>query len=127
MTKPLTAAKRSTEYSEKLFSLARDHAPGGVNSSLRAVEPNLVFPKALGATLTDADGNEYLDFHGAFGPALLGHNHPGVRRRVVEALEKNLLAGAGTTDLEIELARKICQHVPSAQRVLLCNSGSEAT
>ncbi len=127
MSKPSPKVARDTTSSKKLFALSREHTPGGVNSSLRAVEPNLVFTKALGATLTDADGNEYLDFHGAFGPALLGHNHPGVRRRVVEALEKNLLAGAGTTDLEIELAGKICTHVPSAQRVLLCNSGSEAT
>jgi glutamate-1-semialdehyde 2,1-aminomutase len=127
MGKPVTKTERGTATSDKLFALASEYAPGGVNSSLRAVAPNLVFTKALGATLTDADGNEYLDFHGAFGPALLGHNHPGVRRRVVEALEKNLLAGAGTTDLEIELARKICLHVPSAERVLLCNSGSEAT
>jgi glutamate-1-semialdehyde 2,1-aminomutase len=120
-------AKRNTNYSDKLFALACEHTPGGVNSSLRAVAPNLVFTKALGATLTDADGNEYLDFHGAFGPSLLGHNHHAVRRRVVEALENNLLAGAGTTELEIELARNICHHVPSAQKVLLCNSGSEAT
>jgi glutamate-1-semialdehyde 2,1-aminomutase len=127
MAKPMQAEKRSTPSSDKLFATACEHTPGGVNSSLRATLPNLVFKKALGATLTDADGNQYLDFHGAFGPALLGHNHPGVRRRVVEALESNLLAGAGTTELEIEVARKICQHVPSAQKVLLCNSGSEAT
>jgi glutamate-1-semialdehyde 2,1-aminomutase len=127
MAKPMQAVKRSTTYSDKLFALAQEHTPGGVNSSLRATLPNLVFKKALGATLTDADGNEYLDFHGAFGPALLGHNHPGVRRRVVEALESNLLAGAGTTELEIGLAQKICRHVPSAQKVLFCNSGSEAT
>jgi glutamate-1-semialdehyde 2,1-aminomutase len=119
--------KRATFYSDRLFALAREHTPGGVNSSLRATAPNLVFTKALGATLTDADGNEYLDFHGAFGPALLGHNHPAVRRRVVVALESGLLAGAGTTELEIEVAGKICRHVPSAEKVLLCNSGSEAT
>jgi glutamate-1-semialdehyde 2,1-aminomutase len=124
---PLLDAKRATPSSDKLFALAREHTPGGVNSSLRAAPPNLVFTKALGATLTDAEGNEYLDFHGAFGPALLGHNHPAVRRRVIEALENGLLAGAGTTELEIEVARKICRHVPSAEKVLLCNSGSEAT
>jgi glutamate-1-semialdehyde 2,1-aminomutase len=119
--------KRSTEYSDKLFAAAREHTPGGVNSALRATPPNLVIRKAAGAVLTDVDGNEYLDFHAAFGPALLGHNHPAVRRRVIEALENDLLPGVGTTELEIELARKISARVPSAQKVLLCNSGSEAT
>lgn len=123
----MPAEKRSTIKSDKLFAGAREYTPGGVHSSLRATAPHLVFKRAVGAILTDVDGNEYLDFHGGFGPALLGHNHPEVRQRVTEALEDGLLAGAGTTELEIEVARKICQHVPSAQRVLLCNSGSEAT
>lgn len=118
---------RGTQYSDQLFAKAREHTPGGVNSALRATPPNLVIRKAAGAVLTDVDGNEYLDFHAAFGPALLGQNHPVVRKRVMEALEDNLLAGVGTTELEIELAHKICQHVPSAEKVLLCNTGSEAT
>jgi glutamate-1-semialdehyde 2,1-aminomutase len=97
-----------------------------VNSALRGTLPHLVIKRAMGATLMDADGNEYIDYHGAFGPALLGHNHPAVRRRVCEALENGLLAGVGTTELEIALAAKIRRHIPSAQKVLLCNSGSEA-
>jgi glutamate-1-semialdehyde 2,1-aminomutase len=123
----MAAEKPKTTRSDKLFAQALEYVPGGVNSALRNVPPNLVFTKAAGATLTDADGNEYLDYHAAFGPALLGHNHPEVRRRVVEALESNLLAGAGTTELEIDLARRLSRHIPSAQKVLLCNSGSEAT
>ncbi len=113
--------------SERLYAQACESVPGGVNSALRNTLPHLVIRRAAGATLQDVDGNEYIDYHGAFGPALLGHNHPAVRKRVVEALESGVLAGAGTTELEIEVARKIRQHVPSAQKVLLCNTGSEAT
>lgn len=120
---------RESRYSgsEKLYEQARRIIPGGVNSSFRSVEPRLVIRRAEGTRLTDADGNEYIDYHAAFGPALLGHNHPAVRRRVAEALESRLLPGVGITELEIELAQKIHQHVPSAERVLLCSSGSEAT
>src|SRR5207248_4271801 len=57
----------------------------------------------------------------------LGHNHPAVNARVAEAMQAIDLIGAGTIELEIELAKKICQHVPSAEKVLFCNSGSEAT
>ncbi len=119
--------ERRYPASEKLYEQACQVLPGGVNSTLRNISPHLIFKKAEGATLVDADGNEYIDFHGAFGPALLGHNHPFVRRKVIEALETYLLPGVGTTELEIQVALKIQQHVPSAERVLLCNSGSEAT
>lgn len=112
--------------SERLYALACESIPGGVNSALRGTLPHLVIQRAAGAALVDADGNEYIDYHGAFGPALLGHNHPGVRRCVMEALENGLLAGVGTTELEIAVAAKIRRHIPSAQKVLLCNSGSEA-
>lgn len=113
-------------YSEKLYEQACKVLPGGVNSTIRNVLPHLVFQKTAGALLFDVDGNEYIDYHGAFGAALLGHNHSKVKRRVVEALEESLLPGAGTTELEIQLARKIQQHVPSAEKVLLSTSGSEA-
>ncbi len=118
---------RSSFRSDQLYQEACRALPGGVNSTLRNVVPHLVFKRAEGATLVDVDGNEYIDYHAAFGPALLGHNHPAVRRKVIEALETFLLVGAGTTELEIQLARKIQQHVPSAEKVLLCNTGSEAT
>lgn len=122
----LTRERRS-DYSSKLYEQACRVIPGGVNSAVRNLLPPLVIKRAEGATLWDADGNEYLDFHGAFGPPLLGHNHPGVRRRVIEALQDGWLPGVGVTELEIQVARKITQHVPSAEKVLLCNTGSEAT
>jgi len=123
----MPSGNRSTLYSDKLYEQACQVLPGGVNSSVRNVAPHLVFKRAEGALLTDVDGNEYIDYHAAFGPPLLGHNHPFVNRRVAEALRECLLPGVGTTELEIQVARKIQQHVPSAQKVLLCNTGSEAT
>ena len=117
---------RNHANSAKKYEQAVRLMPGGVNSGLRNVLPRLVFERAAGALLVDADGNEYIDFHCAFGPPVLGHNHPRVLRKVKEALEKCLLPGAGVTQLEIDLARKIHQHVPSAEKVLLSNSGTEA-
>jgi len=122
----LTRERRS-DYSSKLYEQACRVIPGGVNSAVRNLMPPLVIKRAEGAKLWDVDDNEYLDFHGAFGPPLLGHNHPGVRHRVIEALQAGILPGVGATELEIQVARKITQHVPSAERVLLCNTGSEAT
>lgn len=117
------------EYSRsgQLADQARAVMPGGVNTSLRRVSPHLVFTRAHGAIITDADGNDYIDYHAAFGPTVLGHNSEAVNRRVREAMEKIDLVGTGTTELEIELGQKICEHMPSAERVLFCNSGSEAT
>ncbi|MGD0697736.1 MAG: aspartate aminotransferase family protein [Terriglobia bacterium] len=123
----MNSAKRETPNSDRLYAAACESIPGGVNSAQRSIHPHLVIQRAAGALLLDADGTEYIDYHGAFGPALLGHNHPFVRQKVIESLEKYLLAGVGTTELEIEVARKLCRHIPSAQRVLLCNTGSEAT
>jgi len=119
--------KPKTRKNDTLYELACETIPGGVTSAQRSIRPHLAIRRALGATLTDADGNEYIDYHGAFGPALLGHNHPLVRKRVVESLDHYLLAGVGATELEIDVARKLCRHIPSAQKALLCNTGSEAT
>lgn len=115
--------KRSWELSEQ----AEQVIPGGVNTSLRRISPRLVFTRARGAVITDADGHDFLDYHAAFGPIILGHNFPAVNQRVQEVMEQIDLIGVGATSLEIELARKLCEHIPSAEKVLFCNSGSEAT
>src|SRR5690625_1075528 len=111
----------------ELYEEAKRHSPGGVHTSIRNVEPHLVFTKAEGAYVYDADGNKYLDFQAAFGPYILGHNYKQVNDSVINALSRTDLYGVGTTDLEIECAEKITKHVPSADQVLFCNSGSEAT
>ncbi len=111
-----------------LYERACRVIPGGVNTSLRRIPGvPLVFTRAEGATITDADGKEYIDYHAAFGPIILGHNYPAVNHAAMEGMSGPGLFGVGTTELETKLAEKICQYVPSAEKVLFCNSGSEAT
>jgi glutamate-1-semialdehyde 2,1-aminomutase len=73
------------------------------------------------------DGRRYIDYHGAYSAILLGHAYEPVDEKVVAALRDGILFGVGVTEAECELAKKIVQHVPSIDQVLLCNSGSEAT
>ena len=112
---------------EALAERARAVIPGGVNSANRILPWPLVTREAQGAHFTDVDGNRYLDYHAAFGPLVLGHNHPAVNEAVRAATDSVDLMGAGITEPEIALAEKLVALVPSAERVLLANSGSEAT
>jgi glutamate-1-semialdehyde 2,1-aminomutase len=113
--------------SQILLERARCVLPGGVSGAIRCVEPELVFTSAQGAYLFDAEGKRYIDYLGGFGPVLLGHCQPEINRRVMEVLSSIDLIGLGAHELEVQLAEKICQHVPSAEKVVFCNSGSEAT
>jgi glutamate-1-semialdehyde 2,1-aminomutase len=113
--------------SQAIAAAAQQVIPGGVSSANRRVEPNLTFTRADGAYIHDADGKQYIDYHAAFGPIVLGHCHPEVNARVTEAIATIDLMGVGTGELEIRLAQKIVEHIPSAEKVLFCNSGSEAT
>jgi glutamate-1-semialdehyde 2,1-aminomutase len=113
--------------SQQIYDRAARFIPGGVSSANRLIEPNLAFTRAQGAYIYDADGKRYIDYHAAFGPPILGHCHPAVTRRVCEAMATLDLVGIGANEAETQLAEKVCQHVPSAQRVMFCNSGSEAT
>jgi len=116
-------ASRSIELTERAARVM----PGGVNSTNRIVPWPFVIAEAQGAYIRDVDGKRYLDFHAAFGPFVLGHAHPRVNAAVKATLDRIDLIGAGVTEIEVELAEKIARHVPSAERVLLTNSGSEAT
>jgi glutamate-1-semialdehyde 2,1-aminomutase len=118
------------ELSRKLFQRSRKTIPGGVNSPVRAFgsvggDP-LFIVRAQGARVTDADGNDYLDFVGSWGPMVLGHNQEGIRRAVGEALRLGTSFGAPTTG-EIELAELVVEMVPSVEVVRMVNSGTEAT
>ncbi len=113
--------------SEKLYREACEVIPGGVNSTLRRCWPQPVWARAKGAVITDVDGNDYIDYHAAFGPILLGHNDDTVNEGVARALGEPDLMGVGATEAEAQLARKICRHIPSAEKALFCNSGTEAT
>jgi glutamate-1-semialdehyde 2,1-aminomutase len=116
--------------SAELFRRAQTSIPGGVNSPVRAfrgVGGDPVFiARGEGSHLFDADGNEYIDYVGSWGPLLLGHRHPAVIRAIEEALEIGTSFGA-PTEREIELAEEIRDAVPSIEMVRLVNSGTEAT
>jgi glutamate-1-semialdehyde 2,1-aminomutase len=113
--------------SRRIHDEATRYLAGGVSSSMRAQEPPIVFSRAQGARLWDADGNEYLDYHCAFGPIILGHADPRVRDRAMAAIRDYDVVGIGATELETELARRLTRLIPSVERVLFANSGSEAT
>ena len=113
--------------SAELTARARALLPGGVSSSLRAIDPPLVITRAEGGRVWDADGNCYVDYHAAFGPILLGHNVASVDERARELSKGASLIGLGSTELEIALAEKLQQHLPSMEQMLFCGNGSDAT
>ncbi len=115
--------------SQALFTRGQISIPGGVNSPVRAFRgvggtpPFIV--RGQGARLWDADGNEYIDYVGSWGPLLLGHRHPDIIQAVEEALSRGTSFGA-PTEAEVELAEAISEAVPSMEMVRLVNSGTEA-
>jgi glutamate-1-semialdehyde 2,1-aminomutase len=122
----VTATWRSTA-SEHLLDEAAEVIPGGVNTCRRRSEPRLCFRRGAGAHVWDLEGRRYTDYHAAYGAIFLGHSHPVINERVARAIDDTVLFGVGVTEAEVALARKIVQHVPSADQVVVCNSGSEAT
>src|SRR4051794_40175087 len=118
-----------TSRSGDLFSRAQRHIPGGVNSPVRAFrnvggEPFFV-DRALGSRIWDVDGNEYIDYVGSWGPAILGHAPPMVVEAVTRAATDGLSFGI-PNPLEVEIAELICNWMPSIQKVRMVNSGTEA-
>jgi glutamate-1-semialdehyde 2,1-aminomutase len=116
--------------SEELFRRAQELIPGGVNSPVRAYRSVGGTPPFIargeGSHIFDADGNEYIDYVGSWGPLLLGHRHPDILCALEEALERGTSFGA-PTEQEVELAAAIREAVPSMEMVRLVNSGTEAT
>lgn len=114
--------------SEAILSKNSQYIPGGVVSTNRAVDPPIVFDRALGAYMWDVDGNRYIDFHAGFGPYVLGHGDEYVNNAVRRVLdEQRSLYGSGTTKLEGQLAQMIVDAVPAVESVQILNTGSEAT
>jgi len=116
--------------SSKITSEARRLLPGGVDSPVRAFnavggEP-VIMAYGQGARIVDVDGNEYIDYVGSWGPLILGHADPDVVQVVQRAAARGLTFGA-TTELEVELARLVCNMVPSIERIRFVSSGTEAT
>lgn len=115
--------------SEQLFEEARKVIPGGVNSPVRAygsvgMAPRFI-SKAEGAYITDVDGNEYIDFIGSWGPMILGSAHKEVYKNVLDACQYGLSFGAAT-EIEVKMAKLICELVPSIEMIRMVNSGTEA-
>ncbi|KAK0038697.1 glutamate-1-semialdehyde 2 1-aminomutase [Biomphalaria pfeifferi] len=120
----------NTTKSSKLFAEAQLHMPGGVNSPVRAFNSvgrdPLYIASAAGAKMRDADGNEFIDYIGSWGPMIVGHAHPRVIRAIQEAAESGTSFGA-SNEKEIALAKLIKKFVPSVEIVRMVNSGTEAT
>lgn len=113
-----------------LLRRAQTVIPGGVNSPVRAfggVGGHPVFIRAArGAWLFADDGREYVDYIGAYGPAILGHAHPAVVEAVARAAADGICLGA-PSPAEVELAERLCDALPALEMVRLVNSGTEAT
>ncbi len=116
--------------SEQLFERAMASIPGGVNSPVRAFKAvggtPVFIERSEGAYIHDCEGKRYIDYVLSWGPMLMGHNHPAVREAVQRQCEKGLSFGA-PTELEIELAERICDALPGMDLVRMVNSGTEAT
>ena len=132
----MSTSWQSCEYDQQpilamsQFEQAQRFIPGGVNSPVRAFksvggEP-IFIEKAQGAYLWDTNGKQYIDYVGSWGPMILGHAHPEVVKAVQDAAANGLSFGA-PTEIETQLAQKICALIPSIDKVRMVSSGTEAT
>jgi glutamate-1-semialdehyde 2,1-aminomutase len=114
--------------SKEVFERNRRFIPGGASSLNRVVPPEIAFNKARGSRIWDVDGNEYIDYHAAFAPHLLGYACAEVVAAVRDVLDESIeLVGSGTTELEGEVAELLCLNIPFLDKVAFLNTGSEAT
>ncbi|HEY7826617.1 MAG TPA: glutamate-1-semialdehyde 2,1-aminomutase [Candidatus Limnocylindrales bacterium] len=125
----MTAVQPSRARTEAIVERAEQLFPGGVNSPVRAFRsvdrPPLVLERGEGPYVWDADGRRYVDYIGAWGPAILGHAEPAVIVAIVAAARQGLALGA-TNPLEIELGELIRLAMPSIERLRFTSSGTEA-
>lgn len=110
----------SRKTSEQLFEKAKTIFPGGVNSPVRAFRSvggsPLFIAQGDGCHIWDEDGNKFVDFCCSWGPLILGHNHPGVRNAIVDAVSKGTSYGAPTR-LENELGELILKNNPFIEMI----------
>ncbi len=116
--------------SQKIFAVAKELIPGGVNSPVRAFrnvggEPFIV-RRAAGSRIEDIDGKHYIDYIGSWGPNILGHA-PVVITNTIHEVAKSGISFGIPNMFEVEMARTICDWVPSVKKVRMCSSGTEAT
>lgn len=119
----------SRERSAALYEKAKKYFPGGVNSPVRAFKSvygtPLFIERGDGCRVWDADGNEFIDFCGSWGPLILGHNNAKVREKVIEVAQNGMSFGAPTA-LENELAELILSKNKYIQKIRFVSSGTEA-
>jgi glutamate-1-semialdehyde 2,1-aminomutase len=113
-----------------MFAVAKEFIPGGVNSPVRAFrnvggEPFFV-RRAAGSRIEDIDGKTYIDYIGSWGPNILGHAPVAITNTIHEVAKSGISFGI-PNPFEVEMARTICDWVPSVEKVRMCNSGTEAT
>ena len=115
--------------SEQLFAESLNHIPGGVNSPVRAFRgvggQPFFAERAAGAHIWDVDGNDYIDYVGTWGPAILGHAHPAIVQAVQSAAERGTSFGI-PSEAEVRMAQVVKDCVPSVEKVRMVNSGTEA-
>lgn len=121
---------REFKNSRRLFQEARKYLPGGVDSPVRAFKAvggtPLFIARGKGSKIYDADGNEYIDYVGSWGPLILGHSHPQLVKALKLAVERGTSFGA-PTEMETILAKMISAAMPSVEMLRFVNSGTEAT
>ncbi len=117
----------SIQSSKEAWQRYRGMVPGGVASSLRgSAKPHpLFFARGYGSRLWDVDGNEYIDYLGAFGPMVLGHSHPAIVQAVLDVVPLMQMNGMCSL-LEVDAAAAILSRIPRAERLLWSNTGTEA-
>lgn len=115
--------------SEQLFAESLNHIPGGVNSPVRAFRgvggQPFFAERAAGSHIWDVDGNDYIDYVGTWGPAILGHAHPAIVKAVQVAAERGTSFGV-PSEAEVRMAQVVKDCVPSVEKVRMVNSGTEA-
>ena len=115
--------------SEHLFKESLNHIPGGVNSPVRAFRgvggQPFFAERAAGSRVWDVDGNEYIDYVGTWGPAILGHAHEPIIEAVKDAADRGTSFGI-PSEAEVQMAKLVKEFVPSVQKVRMVNSGTEA-
>jgi glutamate-1-semialdehyde 2,1-aminomutase len=116
--------------SQKIFTVAKEFIPGGVNSPVRAFrnvggDPFFV-RRAAGSRIEDIDGKHYIDYIGSWGPNILGHAPVAITNTIHEVAKSGISFGIPNM-FEVEMARTICEWVPSVEKVRMTSSGTEAT
>src|SRR5437867_2978360 len=128
---PREPARLVSQFSRSfaLYEEAKKHLPAGASSNIRVYAHDpfpILFERGKGSRVWDVDDNEYVDLLSSYGAIILGHSHPAVLQAINRQLQNGTMLGT-TTELELEVAKKIQSAVPCAEMVSFANTGTEAT